>query len=615
MSGFFGMMREDGRPVEERFLERIAEQLNFRGPDGRSVWAKANVGGCFTLMRTGPMNQASQQPVVWEDKFYLWGDLRLDGRPELLRQIAGNEHAEDVGATSEDLLLRAWAKWGEGCLERVIGDFSLALWDARERTLWCARDFVGARPFYYAHTRGVFCFSNTLTILRSIPEISGELDEMFVGDFLLDGWNNEPARTVYRDIRRVPAGHVLRFRADGVEVRRFRKLPIEEPLKLKQSEEYVENYLGLLKSAVNDRMPGGATALYLSGGLDSSSVCAVAAQIASERGQKEKLKAFTVSWEPFFDDPEPALATFTAKYLTIASEEFQEGELVLFERAESEAERFPEPSLELVFGRDRRFYRRIAAHSNVVLSGDGGDNVLTGQSWPYLIYLWRKGDWKEIVREFGGYILAHRHIPPLRGGFRNKVGSWLKKEDPLAGYPEWLNPEFAARTKLKQRWMELRNRKKSVEHTVHPRAYASLHGGYWADVLEAEDAGWIGERLETRAPLLDLRVLAFLLRLPAVPWCMNKELCRTAMRNRLPRAVVQRPKTPLRKDPLEVCKKNQKWVGNLPEAPPAGLERFVNWGKWCETFYHPKCSLSWEILRPVSLLHWLKAVEKMKSIQ
>jgi asparagine synthase (glutamine-hydrolysing) len=615
MSGFFGMVREDGKPVEERFLVEIAEQLSFRGPDGRSVWTRANVGGCFTWMRTGPASQASQQPVVWENRFYLWGDLRLDGRRELWRLLGGSELTEELGATSEELLLRAWARWGESCLERVIGDFSFALWDAKEGSLWCARDFIGARPLYYAHAGGVFCFSNTLAILRSVPQISGALDEVFLGDFLLEGWNGEPARTVYRDIRRVPAGHLLRFTKDGVEVRRFRKLPIEEPLRLERAEEYVEAYLGLLKSAVNDRLPQGETALYLSGGLDSGSVCAVAAQIADERGQKEKLRAFTVSWEPFFKDPEPVFAEITKEYISVASEVLQEAELTPFEGAEAEAGRIPEPSLELVFLRDRRWHQKVAAYSNVVLAGDGGDEILTGQAWPYLVYLWRRGEWKEIAREFGGYFLMHGRIPPLRGGFRRRLGRLLKREDPFSGYPDWLNPEFAARAKLRQRWMELRNRKNSPVHPVHPQAYAALHGGYWADVLETEDAGWSGVRLETRAPLLDLRMLTFLLRLPPVPWCMNKELCRRAMRDRLPKGVVERPKTPLRRDPLEVCGEGREWASNLPKVAPACLEEFVNWDKWCETFNHPKGSLSWGILRPVSLLHWLKAVEKKKGFQ
>jgi len=615
MSGFFGMIRQDGKAIDERFLQRIAEELSFRGAEGKNVWSRANVGGCFAWMQTGPARQASQQPVKWEDRYWLWGDIRLDGRQELREQLAGHDRTVEVKATSEELLLRAWEKWGEGSLGRVIGDFSFALWDVKEESLWCARDFVGARPFYHARAGGVFCFSNTMEVLRFVPEISGELDEVFLGDFLLEGWIVEPERTVYRDIRRVPPGHVLKFSRAGVEVHRFRKLPIEEPLQLKRDEEYLEAYRDLLKLAVNDRLTEGATALYLSGGMDSSSVCAMAAQIAGQRRQKDKLKAFTLSWETFFEDPEPAIAKITAKYIGIAHEVLGETELTPFEGAETEDRRIPEPGHELFFARERRQSQRIATHSNVVLSGDGGDDVLTGQGWPYLVQLWRKGDWSEIARKFGGYFWNHRRFPPVRWGFRTRLRRLWKTKDPFTGYPGWLNEEFAVRRNLKERWLEEKNREIGKEHPFHPQPYASLHDGYWAEILEAEDAGWTRMRLETRAPLLDIRILTFLLRLPPVPWCVDKEICRKAMKNALPRVVVDRPKSPMQKDPLEVCAERREWIAGLPKEAPESLKKFVNWGKWCETFSHPKGSLNWLILRPVCLLYWLKAVENKKWIE
>jgi len=615
MSGFFGIVRQDGKPIEERSLERIADELSFRGADGKKIWSRGNVGGSFVLMRTGPAPQASQQPVIWQDRYLLWGDVRLDGREELREQLAEDGREPEAGATSEELLLRAWAKWGEGSLERVIGDFSFALWDAREENLRCARDFVGARPFYYAHVRGVFCFSNTLEVLRSMPEVSGELDEVFLGDFLMRGWHVDPERTAYRDIRRVAPGHVLKFSRTGVEVHRFRKLAIEEPLTLKREEEYLEAYRELLKVAVNDRLPEGAAALYLSGGLDSSSVCAVTAQIAERRGQKEQLKAFTLSWEALFKDPEPAFAKITSDFLGLTQEVLGEAELAPFEGAEAEDGRIPEPGHEVFFARERKISQRIAAHSNVVLGGDGGDDVLTGQSWPYLVQLWRRRDWKEIGGKFGGYFWTHKRIPPLRAGIRTKLRRLWKTDDPFFGYPVWLNEEFARRTNLRERWLELEKQEISQEHPFHPQPYASLHDGYWAEILEAEDAGWTRVRLETRAPLLDLRLLAYLLRLPPVPWCVDKEVCRKAMKNSLPRAVVDRPKTPLLREPLEVFAERREWISKLPKEAPESLKKFVNWGKWCETFYHSKGSLSWTILRPVNLLYWLKAVENKKWIQ
>lgn len=84
MSGFFGILRLDGQPVEERFLERIAAEMSFRGPDGTGIWNHAGIGSAFALMRTGPVEQAPRQPVSWDDRFLLWGDLRLDARDTIL---------------------------------------------------------------------------------------------------------------------------------------------------------------------------------------------------------------------------------------------------------------------------------------------------------------------------------------------------------------------------------------------------------------------------------------------------------------------------------------------------------------------------------------------------
>ncbi len=615
MSGFFGILRLDGQPVEERFLERIAAEMSFRGPDGTGIWNHAGIGSAFALTRTGPVEQAPRQPVSWDERFLLWGDLRLDAREGLLEALSAENCAPETSATSEELLLRAWAKWGSASLEHVIGDFSFALWDGKEEILWCARDFVGARPFYYSPVRGVFCFSNALQILRLVPEVSAELDELFLGDYLLGGWNAEPSRTAYQDIRRLPAGHLLRLSKGIPEIRRFRKLSIEEPLQLQSPGEYLEIYRDLLKAAVSDRLPKSATSLYLSGGLDSSSVSAIAAQIAAGRGQKEKLKAFTLSWIPFFDDPEPAFAKLTAQHLGIAHEVLQEARLVPYERVETGEATPPQPSDDIFFARQQRSRRTIAAHSNVVLSGDGGDDVLTGQSWPYLMYLWRRRAWEEIARDFGGYLWSQKSIPPLRGGFRTTMLRVFKAKDPFADYPPWLNPDFEARANLRQRWLHLRDAKKNTDHPVHPEAYEALHDGYWASVLEMEEAGWNRVSMESRAPLLDLRLLVFLLRLPPVPWCVNKLLCRQAMRELLPDRIVNRPKTPLLMNPLEKCVGPGDWMPALLNSAPNLVAGFVNWPKWCETLSRSKGSLRLGILRPASLFHWLKAVESEQWIQ
>jgi asparagine synthase (glutamine-hydrolysing) len=250
VSGFFGVVRTDGAHVEERFLREITDEMRFRGPDGLQTWSGKNVGGCFAFMRTGPAAQADRQPVRGGERYLLWGDMRLDAREELREELGEGEFRIDADASSEEYFLRAWQQWGDGALNKVIGDFSLALWDIHEQTLWCARDFIGPRPFYYVHVGAVFSFANTLELLRRIPGVSSELDEIYLGDFLLETGNADPWRTAYRDIRRLPAGNVLRLKDGNAEVRRFRTLPVEEPLRLKRPEDYAEQYRLLLRAAV-----------------------------------------------------------------------------------------------------------------------------------------------------------------------------------------------------------------------------------------------------------------------------------------------------------------------------------------------------------------------------
>jgi asparagine synthase (glutamine-hydrolysing) len=232
----------------------------------------------------------------------------------------------------------------------------------------------------------------------------------------------------------------------------------------------------------------------------------------------------------------------------------------------------PEPSDDVFFARLRRNEEKIAAHPNVVLSGEGGDEVLTGQSWPYLVYLWEGRRWKDIVHDFGGYVSTHGSIPPLRAGILTTVRRFIKSEDPFRAYPPWLNEDFARKHNLRQRWLELKDSRRTSEHPLHPIAYELLHSGICALALELEDAGWQRVNLENRASMLDVRMLTFLLRLPPVPWCMKKELCRRAMKGVLPQRVLSRPKTPFPGDLLEACRGQRDWIARLPRTAPGPVE-------------------------------------------
>ena len=610
MSGFAGFVSAESAAPDRRLLEQMAAGLAFRGPDGTHIWAQPGAGFCFTFLRTGPAPQCATQPCSLDGRVWLLGDVRLDGREDLRRELEGAGESLAPEVTDEELVLRAWRLRGEGCLPDLMGDFSFALWDAEARRLVCVRDLIGARPFFYTRAGAWLYFSNTLNSLLLPPDLSSALDPQFIGDFLLWEWSPGTGRTVYRDIQRLPPGHILKYSSGQLAVRRYTSLPIEEPLWLKREEEYVEQFQALLDTAVLDRLPRGAATIFMSGGLDSPSIASAVKAAANDKGLPLNLRAYTIDCRPVLNkDEEGDYASLVAQSLGIPIEILPGASVLPYRGAEDPSLRTPEPCHDPFLSQNRWQYTQLSRHAHVAFSGYGGDDILKGQAWPYLVYLLRRRRLGTLLRVFGTYILRHRRFPPLRAGFRRRIARFVGRTDVMTDYPKWINPRFEEEQQLAHRWRELQRRQDSA-HPLHPIGYAGLTSEFWSSMFELEDAGWTGVAIEVRAPFLDLRLLRYLLRLPPVPWCMGKQLLRDAARDRLPEVVRRRPKTPLAGDLLERFVETSTWNPlPLPE-PVAEIHGFVDWEKL--KFILPKATgpALLGALRPVSLHYWLKGIEK-----
>jgi len=609
MSGFAGIVGPQGATIDPELLQRMADALAFRGPDAKQIFSRAGAAFCFALLRTGPASQAEQQPFTVDGNLWLLGDVRLDAREDLQARLVSGRNEPLPTVTDEELLLRSWHLRGPDCLTQLTGDFSFALWDQATQQLWCARDLMGARPFFYAHVGGLVAFSNTLGVLRLIPGISAELDPHFIGDFLLQSWCPDPQRTAFSDIRRLPAGHLLAYSEGRVCIRRFDKFPIEEPLLLKRPQEYVEQFRFHLEQAVSSRLPVGPVAVFMSGGLDSTTVAATAKKIQSARSVADSPHALTVDYSPLFDDPEGRLAAQVAAHLGIPHSVLNGSAAVPFAGWDSLSIETPEPCAEPFFALHVQHYHQVAAYCRVVLTGDGGDDILTGRAWPHLAYLLRRARLPTAFAVFGGYLLRHGTLPPLRAGFRSRLRHWFGRRNQAGPRPSWLNPDFVRELRLQDRWRELQQPPK-FEHPLHPAGYASLTGAFWPSVYETEDAGWTGVPVEARPPLLDQRLIRFLLRLPPVPWCMHKHLLREAVAGVLPDSVRLRRKTPLAGDPLLLHAEKNGWQPALPNPACARLAQFVNLNLFTATSHPARCLSLWDEIRPIALDIWLKSVEK-----
>jgi asparagine synthase (glutamine-hydrolysing) len=606
MSGFLGIVHTDRAPVDAGLLERLAKQLEFRGPDGTNLCALDGAGFCFTFFRTGPAPQCERQPATVDGNAWLLGEVRLDGRADLLALLAGHGERLREGASDEELVLRAWRLWGENAPERLMGDFAFAIWERDSRRLSCYRDVVGVRPFFFGWNGSQLAFSNTLDVLCGVPGLDLSLDEAWIGDFLLQGFSSYNERTVYNGLKRLPAGHALRFRDGQVRIERYTRLPVEDPLYYRNPDEYVEEFVSLTTEAVRERLPDGNIASFMSGGLDSTSVTAIAAELLGREAPK-RLRAFTMDLSSAFKDEEPRYAREVADYLGIPLETIPLADERPYSAWSRPELRTPEPMHEPFHLGNVAMYRYLTQFASVGLSGYGGDDLLVGKLVPYARYEMKRGRLGEVALATMKYIWQSGKAPALGTGILGFLRQRVRKKGAVR-LPEWIHPDFCEKQNLESRLTEL-NQPEPSPHPFHGPGYNSLNGGFWAALIDSEDAAITGHPWETRAPYLAVRLIRFLLRVPTVPWCMQKKLLRESLRGMLPESVLSRPKTPL---PTDLGAAQAKRVGPSSDCDlilHSRISRYIDESEWRATLQRCEGLGLLTALRPCSLNYWSKTTE------
>lgn len=557
MSGIAGIFaRRDGE-VSGELMAAMTGFMAYRGPDARETWRGDRCAFGHAMLRTTHESFHERQPANL-DGLWITADARLDCRSALKAEIEATGRCVPFGAADCDLLLLAYAAWGENSVRHLRGDFAFAIWDSGRHVLFCARDHFGIKPFYYAECGDRFVFSNTLACVRLHPDVSDELNEAAIGDFLLFGLNWNPATTAWRDVQRLPAAHYLLASAEGIRVERYWSAPVDACVRYRRPEDYVEHFRELLQEAVAERLSPDCTGIFLSGGMDSSSLAAMARKICDERGGSMNLRAYTVVSRSVADSDTPC-ARQVAEHLRIPSCCIDLDDLAPFEGWEDPEQQFLEPIEDPLAAGLFPQFRAVAQDCRAVFDGEGSDNLMHFQSMPYARYLWSAREWRRLSTETAEYLWVRPF--PWRG-IRQRLTNIVRGNGGVA-VPRWIAPEFARRTKLEQRCREagaLRMPRRG--HPCLPKAHASLELPQWSQMFEMADPGVTRTPVETRYPFLDLRVVSYLLSLPPFPWAFQKKILRDAMAGRLPEAIVRRPKTPLSDDPSAAALrgKERSWI-------------------------------------------------------
>src|SRR5437016_6182789 len=284
--------------MERALLQSLVDFLSYRGPDSHECGMDASIGLGHAMLRTTRQSRGERQPArLGAGRFWITADARLDGRVELITELERSGRIVQPNAPDSELILHAYAAWGTPSVEHLRGDFSFAIWDAHHKQLFCARDHLGIKPFYYVERGDLFLFSNTLNCIRMHPEVSSELNEAAIGDFLLFGLNCDNAATSFRDIQRLPPAHSLSISPEGVKIRRYWTPPTDGRIRYAKPETYIENFQSLLEAAVADRLRTDRAGILLSRGLDSSSLAAVAKDVSARGAQTTDILCYAPIFE------------------------------------------------------------------------------------------------------------------------------------------------------------------------------------------------------------------------------------------------------------------------------------------------------------------------------
>lgn len=281
MSGILGLWRLDGAPVRKGELNDMASPMRRRGPEGVHIWRDGPVGLGHTLLATTPEAALEPLPLIHEESgVTITADARLDNRDSLFEKLDLAEERTAIG--DGELILQSYLKWGNKCLEHLLGDFAFVIWDNRKQEIFCARDHLGLKQILYLHSENRFfaCATDHEAIL-ALPDVPRTINQARILDCLTDHLESvDKTSTMFLNIYRLPPGHRLTVSRLGLRIEQYWQLQPPEELQLASDLDYEEAFKQVFNEAVRARLRGGEiVGSMMSGGLDSSSIVAAARAI------------------------------------------------------------------------------------------------------------------------------------------------------------------------------------------------------------------------------------------------------------------------------------------------------------------------------------------------
>lgn len=508
MSGILGMVHFDSRDADPMALSRMIQRLAHRGPEGFGQWTDRGVALGHLAFYTTPESRHESFPFVDSPSgLVITADARIDNREALLAELSINGRPrEEIG--DGEIILAAYERWGEGCPEKLIGDFAFAIWDPAKRTLFAARDHLGVRPFYYAATREGFVFASEIKSIWESGIAPRDFDLDRIADYLALDFEDKAA-TFYRAVRRLPPAHSISVSRAGVKLNRYWSLDLEKKHNFRRNEEYAEAFRELFIDCVRARTRSSKRlGFFLSGGIDSASVIGSARALGVS-----PLPAFSATFPEF---PRIDETSFVNSVVEMGGVEphfvpvDRLSPLAEFNRfLDAQDEPFHGPNL-FVYTALAREARREGSH--VLLDGLDGDTIVA-HGLEFLAELLARGRWARLASEL--FWLRRRFGLPAWRFLRHYGFGPLRTPDPESlPLPEIMNRDFVREIGWDARFRERMAARSKPANRFREEHARHLESGLLPFYLEVYDKAAAAEGIDHRHPFYDRRLMEFCLALP-----------------------------------------------------------------------------------------------------
>ena len=537
-------------------LAGMNRRIVHRGPDDEGFFLEENVGLAMRRLsiidvKTGHQPLANENHDVWivfNGEIYNHAELRtgLEAKGHRYRSCSDTE-----------TIVHLYEEYGRDCVKHLRGMFAFAIWDRRKRVLFAARDRLGIKPFYYRWDGKAFLFGSEIKTILAYPGVAAEFNRGTLAEYLAFGYITG-AETMFAGIRKLMPGHTLELSEHGEpEIDRYWDLATDVDQEVRPREYYVKTYRELLEAAVESHLMSDVPlGMFLSGGLDSSAVAALATKI---RG--DQIKTFAVGYgEEAFS--ELGYAREVAAHIRSDHHEVRLSREEFFESLPRLIWHEDEP---IVWPSSVSLYSvaRLAREQvTVVLTGEGSDETLGGYTryaWTLMNYRMDHAYRSVTTDGLRRFIRKTIHSGPLSAKLQRKLEHTFLVRDGNSWPSFYYDNFFSAFAAAEQSQLltpgaladagnayagSMEAWERSHGDLLHRLLYADINS-YLIELLMKQDQMSMAASLESRVPFLDHVLVEFTARIPAqysIHGMAGKFILKQAVEELLPKSIVYRQK-------------------------------------------------------------------------